>query len=162
MENIQPLSVLELPVADLYGKHWSVSGEDVPDDSTADDAVYLPGRNLLLLSKVGVWCSENGVGTIALAPLKGNPFSDNSDEFYQAMMTAINLALASSLEVIRPFSTLSKREVVELGSNLPLELTFSCIRPENGLHCGRCNKCAERKASYRGLNLKDKTIYSTN
>ena len=25
-ENIQPLSVLELPVADLYGNHWSVSG----------------------------------------------------------------------------------------------------------------------------------------
>ena len=78
------------------------------------------------------------------------------------MMTALNLALASVLEFIRPFSTLSKREVVELGSNLPLELTVSCIRPENGLHCGRCNKCAERKASYRGLNLKDKTIYATN
>ena len=120
----------------------------------------LPWRNLLLLAKAGVWCTQNGIGTIALAPLKGNPFADNTDEFYRAMTTAINLALGASFEVIRPFSVLSKAEVVQLGSDLPLELTFSCIRPENGLHCGRCNKCAERKASYRDLDLTDKTVYA--
>ena len=32
-----------------------------------------------------------------------------------------------------------------LGRGLPLELTFSCIAPVAGQHCGRCNKCAERR-----------------
>lgn len=156
---IRPLTFLQLPVADLYGKHWSVSGAGVPDQNTADDAVYLPGRNLLLLAKLGVWCSENDVNLIALAPLKGNPFADNSDEFYRLTTDAINMALGSAIAVIRPFSTLSKDEVIKLGEQLPLSLTFSCIKPIDNLHCGVCNKCAERKLGYENLGLEDSTTY---
>src|SRR3954453_10578656 len=44
---VQPLHVLDLPVRDLYDRgHWSVSGQAVPDESTPDEAVYLPGRNV--------------------------------------------------------------------------------------------------------------------
>ena len=157
--NILPLAVLGLPVADIYGDHWSVSGERVPDETTADDAVYLPGRNLLLLAKAGIWCATNGIGQIALAPLNGNPFSDNTDEFYRTMENAINLALEWPLKVIRPFSTKGKSDVIDLGRNLPLHLTFSCIKPVNNLHCGRCNKCAERMLTYRHLGLNDETSY---
>ena len=38
---------------------------------------------------------------------------------------------------------------MELGRDMPLELTFSCIDPRDGLHCGRCNKCAERQEAFR-------------
>jgi 7-cyano-7-deazaguanine synthase len=48
---VRPLVALDLPIADVYGDHWSVSGVAVPDASTPDEAVYLPGRNLLLLAK---------------------------------------------------------------------------------------------------------------
>src|SRR5437868_5043265 len=41
----QSLSVLEMPVADLYGTHWSLQGDRVPDARSPDEAVYLPGRN---------------------------------------------------------------------------------------------------------------------
>src|SRR5258708_1017335 len=47
---LQPLQVLELPVSDLYGKHWSLTGRDVPDAQSADEAVFLPRRQLRLLS----------------------------------------------------------------------------------------------------------------
>src|SRR5450631_2924639 len=76
-----PLVVFDLPVADLYGAHWSVSGAGVPDDSTPDSAVYLPGRNLLLLAKSSVWCALHGVASIALGTLKGNPFADSGPDF---------------------------------------------------------------------------------
>src|SRR4051812_25041981 len=46
---LRALTVLDQPVADVYGPHWSVTGENVPGDDTPDDAVFLPGRNLLLL-----------------------------------------------------------------------------------------------------------------
>ena len=58
----------------MYGAHWSVSGDAVPDADTADEAVYLPGRNLLLLANSSIWCALHGLHTIALGTLKGNPF----------------------------------------------------------------------------------------
>src|SRR5215203_7532479 len=39
---LRPLVTLELPVADTYGSHWSLSAGDVPDADTPDEAVYLP------------------------------------------------------------------------------------------------------------------------
>jgi len=50
----RPLVVMNSPITDVYGSHWSVSGREVPDERSADDAVYLPGRNLLLLSMPSV------------------------------------------------------------------------------------------------------------
>src|SRR5947209_16985524 len=48
---LQPLQVLDVPVSDLYGSHWSITGRGVPDAHSPDDAVFLPGRNVLLLGK---------------------------------------------------------------------------------------------------------------
>ena len=52
----------------------------MPD--TPDDAVYLPGRNPLLLVKAVVWCHLHGIDQLALAPLGSNPFADATDEFF--------------------------------------------------------------------------------
>ncbi|RCX30355.1 7-cyano-7-deazaguanine synthase [Thioalbus denitrificans] len=157
---LRPVSVLELPVADLYGRHWSLSDGAVPDHSTPDEAVYLPGRNLLFLAKAGVWCERHGVSAIALAPLKGNPFSDNSPEFYAAMERVLELALGFRLEILRPYAALTKAEVIRRSSRLPLELTFSCMDPRQGRHCGRCNKCAERHRAFREAGVEDRTEYA--
>jgi 7-cyano-7-deazaguanine synthase len=43
---------------------------------------------------------------------------------------------------------------------LPLELTFSCIRPAGERHCGSCNKCAERRQAFASAGLKDPTDYN--
>ena len=42
------LVVLELPLADLYDGHWSMTGRDIPGADSPDEAVFLPGRNALL------------------------------------------------------------------------------------------------------------------
>ena len=157
---LRPLVALELPVEDVYGAHWSVSGEQVPDDASLDEAVYLPGRNLLLLSKTSVWCALNGYPAIALGVLKGNPFPDSEPSFYQDLETAVEKGLAAPIRFIRPFGEMSKRDVVGLGHGLALELSFSCIAPIEGSHCGRCNKCAERRNVFGELGLSDPTSYA--
>ena len=43
------LVTLELPLVDLYGKHWSVTGQATPGGDEPDEAVFLPGRNALLM-----------------------------------------------------------------------------------------------------------------
>ena len=40
----QPLHILQMPVADLYRDHWSITGRAVPGADTPDEAVFLPGR----------------------------------------------------------------------------------------------------------------------
>src|SRR5262245_2131749 len=43
------LVVLDLPLADLYDGHWSLTGRETPGADTPDVAVFLPGRNALLM-----------------------------------------------------------------------------------------------------------------
>jgi 7-cyano-7-deazaguanine synthase len=76
--SIVPLSVLDLPMGDTCGSHWGFNGENIPDGVSPDESVYLPGRNILLLSKAAVFCMQNGIEIIAIGILKGNPFPDSS------------------------------------------------------------------------------------
>ena len=156
----RPLVALEFPVADVYGAHWSVSGAEVPDEDTPDSAVYLPGRNLLLLAKSSVWCALNDFGVVSLGTLKGNPFADSRSEFFDGLGSLISLALDRPIAVKTPFAGFTKMEVLERGRDLALELTFSCIDPQAGEHCGRCNKCAERRRAFAASGLTDRTVYA--
>lgn len=157
---LRPLVVLDLPLADLYGEHWSVTGQNSPDATTPDEAVFLPGRNALLLVKAAVWCQLHGIAELALAPLGTSPFDDAGANFLADFQAALNRGGASHVELLRPFGKMTKRQVMELGRGLPLALTFSCIAPADGLHCGRCNKCAERKAAFREAEIPDGTRYA--
>src|SRR5262245_10116485 len=58
---LRPLVILDMPVGDLYGRHWSITGEGVPAAGTPDELVFLPGRNVLFLSKALLWCHLHGV-----------------------------------------------------------------------------------------------------
>lgn len=157
---LQPLVTLELPVADTYGSHWSLSAGDVPDADTPDEAVYLPGRNVLLLAKSSIWCALHGYPVIALGTLKGNPFADSSREFFGDFAALVHTAVDHHLEVATPFSELGKNEVLERGRQLQLQHTFSCIDPTAGKHCGRCNKCAERQRAFAEASIDDVTAYA--
>lgn len=155
-----PLVELAQPVRDLYGDHWSTTGRNTPSADTADEAVFLPGRNALLLVKALIWCQLHGISEIALAPLASNPFGDASDEFFSDLEHAMRRALSADLAISRPFARLHKREVMALGAHLPLELSFSCIAPQGDRHCGHCNKCGERRQAFRDAQIVDRTEYA--
>jgi 7-cyano-7-deazaguanine synthase len=156
---LRSLSVLDMPVADLYGEHWSLTGIGVPAEGTPDAAVYLPGRNVLLLAKAMLWCHLHGVPTLALAPLESNPFSDATPAFFEGYEAIVNQAIGGAVQVVQPYRGLHKEAVLQRGRHLPLQWTFSCIRPQKGLHCGACNKCAERKDAFRHAGCSDPTVY---
>jgi 7-cyano-7-deazaguanine synthase len=153
------LVTLELPLADVYLEHWSITGQNVPPSTSPDQSVFLPGRNALLVIKTALWCELHRIDQLALATLKTSPFPDATTQFFQGFQAAMNLALSNQLQIIRPFAQLDKRQVMELGRGLPLELTFSCIAPVHGQHCGACNKCAERQSAFRLIDSDDRTVY---
>jgi 7-cyano-7-deazaguanine synthase len=159
---LKPLTVLDEPMANVYGgTHWSTGGPGVPGARTEDDAVYLPGRNLLLAAKALVWCRLRNIDALAFGCLRGNPFPDSMPEFFRSLEDAAALALGGRTQLLRPFERLGKDEVMQRGSGLPLHATFSCLNPVAGGHCGDCNKCAERRRGFRSLGWTDPTPYVT-
>lgn len=153
---------LDCPVTDTYRPgHWALVGE-APGYSTADEEVYLVGRNVLLLAKVATWCAVNRVGRIALGPLAGNPFPDATPEFFATMERALSLGLGHDLRIATPFRHLSKTAVIARGLELdvPFELTLSCMNPVNPRHCGRCSKCRERLQAFEEAGVEDPASYA--
>jgi 7-cyano-7-deazaguanine synthase len=96
---------------------------------------------------------------LALGALRTNPFADATDAFFQAFETAMTQAVSSAVRIVRPLAELDKRQAMEMGRRAPLEFTFSCLAPANGRHCGKCNKCAERKQAFALAGLNDPTLY---
>ena len=159
---LMPLTKLDLPLRDIYGRHWSLTGDQVPDARSPDEAVFLPGRNALLLVKAVVWCQLNRVDELALAALGTSPFADASVEFANRFQDAMSFGAARRVRIVLPVADVGKAAVMKLGRQLPLHLSFSCIAPVDGLHCGRCNKCAERRQAFRRSEMEDLTRYYVN
>lgn len=157
--NLAELIILDVPVGDLYKDHWSLTGINVPDVKSPDEAVFLPGRNVLLTAKALLWCNLNHVKSLSLAVLESNPFPDATDSFFLTMEKAINESVSGNVKLLRPYAGMHKTNVLKIGRNAPLEHTFSCIYPINGMHCGKCNKCAERKNGFSQASMKDPTSY---
>ncbi len=159
---VLPLTTLDIPMGDVYpAAHWAVAGH-APDYDTPDRDVYLVGRNLTLLAKVGVLCAQRGIGRIVIGPLADNPFPDATPAFFGTMARTLSIGLAHPIEVDAPFTTCHKADVVRLGADLgvPLELTLSCMNPTNGRHCGRCSKCRERRDGFAVAGVPDPTDYA--
>jgi len=141
---VRELKVARLPMDDLYGEHWSATGRGTPGWRAADNSVYLPGRNIVLLAKAAVYAAMKGVPRVAIGPLKGNPFPDASPRFFRSMQQSVSAGLDFPLKIVAPLIRLEKPDLIRRYADLPLHLTFSCSRPSGLKPCGRCAKCRER------------------
>jgi 7-cyano-7-deazaguanine synthase len=159
-ERLASLTVLDLPLGDLYGNHWSITGRGIPAAGTPDEAVFLPGRNALLTIKAAFWCQLHGISELGIATLQSNPFRDASASFFNQLSDVLSRTETRPICFVRPFGELGKRQVMEIGRSFPLDLTFSCLTPRHRTHCGLCNKCAERQEAFRLIDIKDPTRYA--
>ena len=160
--SLAPLACLTFTVRDLYPPtHWALRGEP-PAFDTPDEDVYLTGRNIILLSKGSIYCAQQRIGRIALGPLAGNPFPDATPEFFATMARAMSLGLAHDIRIETPFVDKEKSDVIALGASLgvPFELTLSCMNPRDGLHCGLCSKCRERRDAFNEAGVADPARYA--
>lgn len=167
---VNPLVSLQFDMRDIFpASHWAVRGEP-PAFDTPDEDVYLDGRNVILLSKASVYLARdaavrraNRPVSVMMGTLAGNPFPDATPEFFRTIGQALSLGLGARIEVETPFVTLHKEDVIRKGVALgvPLELTLSCMQPRDGLHCGQCSKCRERRDAFRAAAVEDPTPYRT-
>ena len=162
-----PLVSLSVDMHDVYdATHWAVEGRP-PSYHTPDEDVYLPGRNIILLGKAGVYCAAAHLDRLVLGTLAHNPFPDATPEFRTAMAEALSLGLAHALRIDAPYADAGKAEIVRRGVALgvPFELTLSCMagvqRVQTYVHCGLCSKCRERHDAFLEAGVNDPTDYLT-
>jgi 7-cyano-7-deazaguanine synthase len=161
VERVQPVTTLQFDMRDVYApSHWAVRG-NARAYLDADETVYLEGRNITLIAKAAIFCAGQGIGRLVLGPLAGNPFPDASPAFFEAMARAMSIGLAHPITVAAPLSHLHKGAVIRLGRDLGVhfEDTLSCNGPVETRHCGRCNKCRERREAFRDAAVIDPTDY---
>ena len=164
------LVALSVDMRDVYAPtHWAVTGTP-PAYHTPDEDVYLPGRNIVLLAKAGVYCATAGIDRLVLGTLGHNPFPDATPQFRETLGRALSLGLAHHLQIEAPYADIGKTDVIRRGAALgvPFELTLSCMSPAGEsagpalpTHCGTCSKCRERHDAFVDAGIDDPTEYAS-
>lgn len=121
------------------------------EDVSADD-LYLPYRNLLLLSVGAAFAQAHGMTDVYAAFINSNHAKeiDCSAVFFDrlaGMMTDYG-----SVQIRMPFRDFPKRQVAEIGLSLdaPIARTFSCQAAAE-VPCGACPNCVDRLDALRSL-----------
>lgn len=138
------------------------SGGEIPDGHYEDENMkktVVPFRNGIMLSIAAGLAESIDCEYLLISNHAGDHaiYPDCRDDFVQAMSQAISFGTYNNVEILAPFTNLSKREIALIGKeiNVPFENTYSCYNGQEN-HCGTCGTCTERKEALRGF---DPTIY---
>ncbi len=150
----------------------SGSDADIPKESYAEQlketngkpvSTYVPFRNGLFIASAASIALSNGCEVIYYGAhsddAAGNAYPDCSDEFNNAMNSAVYIGSGKQLKVLAPFVNLNKADVVKKGLELkvPYELTWSCY--EGGEKpCGVCGTCRDRQAAFEANGVTDPVL----
>ena len=158
--------VIKLGFMHEYFKSSLLSGaEAIPEGHYADEnmkSTVVPFRNGIMLSiAVGIAESE-GLKYVMMANHGGDHaiYPDCRLEFVQAMSEASKAGTYPGIEVLAPYTDLTKTDIALRGKKLGIDYseTWSCYKGGE-VHCGKCGTCVERKEALRDAGIEDKTEY---
>jgi 7-cyano-7-deazaguanine synthase len=141
----------------------------VPDGHYADESMKItvvPNRNAIMLSIACALAVTREAGAVAFGAHTGDHFiyPDCRPEFVRAFEAMVNIAVEglASIEILAPFLSMTKTDIVKLGDELkvPFERTWSCYKG-GALHCGTCGTCVERREAFAQADLADPTVYES-
>lgn len=125
---------------------------------------YVPFRNGNLLAIATSWAEILRATAIFIGAVEADSsgYPDCRKTFFEAFETAINLGTKpeTSLKIITPLITLSKKEIVLKGTelNVPFNLTWSCYK-ESETACGECDSCVLRLRGFEQAGVRDPIPY---
>ena len=134
-------------ISSLYHSSRSrlIREADLWTESVNDDDLYLPYRNLLILSVGAAFAQSRSIAKVYSAFINSNRAKeiDCSAAFFAQMGEL--LSNYGPIEIMMPFRNMSKLEVARMGIGLkaPIAQKFSC-QASSEVPCGACPNCVER------------------
>jgi 7-cyano-7-deazaguanine synthase len=138
------------------------SGGEIPDGHYEDENMkktVVPFRNGIMLSIAAGIAESIDCNRLLISNHAGDHaiYPDCRPDFIESMNNAIRFGTYNQVEILAPFTNLTKREIAFVGKEIrvPFEKTYSCYNGGEN-HCGTCGTCTERKEALAGF---DPTIY---
>lgn len=143
-----------------YFRSALLEGADaIPDGEYAPEnlsATIVPFRNGIMLAVAAGLAESRGLDFVMMANHAGDHviYPDCRPEFVEAMNGAITTGTGGKVELLAPYTTLTKNDIARRGAGLGVDysLTYSCYRGGER-HCGRCATCRERAAALAAAGL---------
>jgi len=162
-----PHMVIALPFIKAHFQSSLLSGADaIPEGNYNDEnmkSTVVPFRNGIMLAIAAGLAENNHLQYVMLANHAGDHtiYPDCRPEFVQAMNNAIHAGTWNNVELLTPYTHLTKAEIAKRGKLLGLDYseTWSCYKGGE-YHCGVCGTCRERIEALREAGIEDKTIYT--
>jgi len=134
------------------------SGGEIPDGHYEDENMkktVVPFRNGIMLSIAAGIAESIDCKYLLISNHAGDHaiYPDCRENFIQSMSQAISFGTYNQVEILAPFTLISKREIALEGKKIevPFENTYSCYNG-NETHCGTCGTCTERKEALEGFD----------
>jgi len=147
----------------LGGDALTDSGISVDGDtgqSTGLPNTFVPGRNLIFLTFAAAFAYRRDIAHIVagVAQTDYSGYPDCREEAIQALQNSIRLGMQMQIQIHTPLMHLSKRETVELASELgvleSMALTHTCYKGARP-PCGQCAACELRAKGFAEAGIDD-------
>ena len=159
---------ITLPLAFMpqYFKSSLLEGSyAIPEGHYAADnmkSTVVPFRNGIMLAIAAGIAESRGLKFVMMANHGGDHtiYPDCRPEFVKAMSQATRTGTFPGIEILAPYTNLTKSDIAMLGKTLGIDYTktWSCYKGGEH-HCGKCGTCVERKEALADAGIKDETIY---
>lgn len=159
---------LTIPL-DFMGRYFKSSlleGADaIPEGDYDEDnmkSTVVPFRNGIMLSIAAGMAESRNLKYVMMANHSGDHtiYPDCRPEFVSAMSEAIKAGTFPGIEILAPYTGLTKGDIARRGKEMGLNYTetWSCYKGGEK-HCGKCGTCRERIEALREASIEDHTEY---
>lgn len=142
-------------------------GAEIPEGHYADEnmkSTVVPFRNGIMLSIAAGIAESHKLSKVLMANHFGDHsiYPDCTSAFVNAMNQATKAGTYVNVEVVGPYTGISKTDIARRGRLLGIDYseTWSCYKGGD-VHCGKCGTCVERIEALHDAGIKDTTVYSS-
>lgn len=158
--------VINLGFMHQYFKSSLLEGAEAIPEGNYDEenmkSTVVPFRNGIMLSIAAGVAESNGLKYVMMANHGGDHtiYPDCRPEFVSAMSEATRLGTYPGIEVLAPYTGITKSDIARHGKALGIDYaeTWSCYKGGEH-HCGKCGTCRERIEALADAGIEDPTVY---
>ena len=158
--------VINLGFMHQYFKSSLLEGAEAIPEGNYDEenmkSTVVPFRNGIMLSIAAGVDESNGLTYVMMDNHGGDHtiYPDCRPEFVSAMSEATRLGTYPGIEVLAPYTGITKSDIARHGKALGIDYaeTWSCYKGGEH-HCGKCGTCRERIEALADAGIEDHTVY---